>query len=195
MHNIIDEEKAGDIVSGTDNEMEKKRSEKIWKTFVISAVIIILLYFLYHVFSYFFNGYNTAVKYEFSEYETAIISDELNILIPEDVNISRAKYTGGKKPVLMVWIDDIEDGMAFIEKYTDFNSQSYKNVSIGINQNQSAAARYYCTYKEGEESPAECYLYKLDSSDKWTAYIIENDISDMSIKEIFLEGKNDDSYN
>lgn len=43
--------------------------------------------------------------------------------------------------------------------------------------------------------PVECYIYKLDSTDKWTAYIIENDVTDKSIKKIFLEDKNDDNYN
>lgn len=194
MRNIIDDNE-GDIVSGTDNEKEKGRSEKIWRVLVITILTVVFLYIIYHVFSYFFNGYNTGVKYEFSEYEIGIIADELNILISEDVSVSRAKYTGGKQPVLMVWIDNIEDGMEFIEKYTDFDTQSYKSVSLGINQNQSVAARYYSAYKDGDEYPVECYIYKLDSTDKWTAYIIENDVTDKSIKKIFLEDKNDDNYN
>ena len=134
-------------------------------------------------------------RYELTDYEIGIIADELNILISEDVSVSRAKYTGGKQHVLMVWIDNIEDGMEFIEKYTDFDTQSYKSVSLGINQNQSVAARYYSAYKDGDEYPVECYIYKLDSTDKWTAYIIENDVTDKSIKKIFLEDKNDDNYN
>ena len=194
MRNIIDDNE-GDIVSGTDNEKEKGRSEKIWRVLVITILTVVFLYVIYHVFSYFFNGYNTAVKYELTDYEIGIIADELNILISEDVSVSRAIYTGGKQHVIMVWIDNIEDGMEFIEKYTDFDTQSYKSVSLGINQNQSVAARYYSAYKDGDEYPVECYIYKLDSTDKWTAYIIENDVTDKSIKKIFLEDKNDDNYN
>lgn len=114
MRNIIDDNE-GDIVSGTDNEKEKGRSEKIWRVLVITILTVVFLYVIYHVFSYFFNGYNTAVKYELTDYEIGIIADELNILISEDVSVSRAKYTGGKQHVLMVWIDNIEDGMEFIE--------------------------------------------------------------------------------
>ena len=44
-------------------------------------------------------------------------------------------------------------------------------------RNQSVAARYYSAYKDGDEYPVECYIYKLDSTDKWTAYIIENDVT------------------
>ena len=45
MRNIIDDNE-GDIVSGTDNEKEKGRSEKIWRVLVIT--ILTVMYF--HIF-------------------------------------------------------------------------------------------------------------------------------------------------
>lgn len=114
MRNIIDDNE-GDIVSGTDNEKEKGRSEKIWRVLVITILTVVFLYVIYHVFSYFFNGYNTAVKYELTDYEIGIIADELNILISEDVSVSRAKYTGGKQHVLMVWIDNLKTAWSLLK--------------------------------------------------------------------------------
>lgn len=52
MRNIIDDNE-GDIVSGTDNEKEKGRSEKIWRVLVITILTVVFLYIIYHVFSYF----------------------------------------------------------------------------------------------------------------------------------------------
>lgn len=53
MRNIIDDNE-GDIVSRTDNEKEKGRSEKIWRVLVITILTVVFLYVIYHVFSYFF---------------------------------------------------------------------------------------------------------------------------------------------
>ena len=49
MRNIIDDNE-GDIVSGTDNEKEKGRSEKIWRILVITILTVVFLYVIYHVF-------------------------------------------------------------------------------------------------------------------------------------------------
>ena len=40
MRNIIDDNE-GDIVSGTDNEKEKGRSEKIWRILVITILTVV----------------------------------------------------------------------------------------------------------------------------------------------------------
>lgn len=175
------------IISGTEIQVEKDSKDRLFKIVVVAIVGVVILYLVYHLFSYIFNGYNTAVKKEFSEYESGIILSEIGVDLQENNYISNAKYTAGKDPVLMIWIDGIDDGVDFIENYTGFDPLDYRNVSIGVSQTQSAAARHYSVIKSGDEELTECYLYKLDNSEKWTAYLIENDVTNSNIKEIFIE--------
>lgn len=172
-------------VSGADSE--KENSGRKLTIAVIAVVSAVLLYLVYHLFSFLFNGYDTEVKKEFTQNEESIIFSELETVLPENAFIGKAKYTGGKNPVLMVWIEGVDDGMGFMENYTCFDAMDYKTVSVAVSQTQSATARYYSIKKSSDEKPAECYLYKLDENDSWTAYFIENDVTDSSIKEIFFE--------
>lgn len=172
-------------ISGAETESEN--SGRKFTIAVIAVVSAVMLYLVYHLFSFVFNGYDTEVKREFSQYEESVILSEIEAVLPEDAVIDKAKYTGGKDPVLMVWVEGIDDGMDFIENYTCFDSMDYKTVSVALSQTQSAAARYYVIKKNGDEKPAECYLYKPEENDSWTAYFIENDVTDSSIKEIFFE--------
>lgn len=166
---------------------EEKNTGKNKRFFIISIVIsaLAVLYFAYHIVYFGFNGYNSVIKNEFSVYETSVIENELGVAVPEDSQISSAKYIPGKSPVLMVWITGIKDYSVFLSECTGFSSDDYKDVNIQISQNESSAAKYYKVLKDGDSDPTECYIYKLPDDENWTAYIIENDVTYDEVKSMF----------
>jgi hypothetical protein len=168
-----------------DGAEESRKKNRRFKIIAVSASALAIAYFAYHIFSFGFNGYNSGIKNEFSVYETSVIESELGIAVPDNGYVKTAKYISGKSPVLMVWIEGIEDYEAFLSDCTGFSSDSYKEVSVQISENQSSAARYYSALKDGDSKPTECYIYKLPEDESWTVYMIENDVTYDDVKEMF----------
>lgn len=164
---------------------KESKSNRRFLLIAIAAAAAAALYFGYHLFSFAFNGYDSKIKSEFSERETKAIEDELGIILPQNAAFKNAKYISGRSPVLMVWIEGIEDYSAFLSEHTGFDPESEKYVTIQINENESSAAKYYSALKEEDSELLECYVYRLPNDKSWTVYIIENDAANNEIKEIF----------
>ncbi|MGN1481223.1 hypothetical protein [Porcipelethomonas sp.] len=163
-------------------EEPENPQENNWKKFkilVIIFVILTLIYMILHLCIFAGKKSDSVSKTHFTESEMEILENETGITVPENAYISDAELQNDAS-WLKVWITGIENCESFISECTEYEPEDYES----LNPKKYGSSRYYTSIRNGESEPLECYIYKNSGDDKWTAYIIDNNV-DIKVKSIF----------